>query len=163
MIRTVDWLATFWAALVAALVSLLLYLLFVPAVVGAGNAWAVLRYIASVVMGTEVLPPPATMTAAIALTAIGVHLTLSFVMTAIIAFVLHRWGLITGIVGGAVMGLAFFAINYFTLTALEPHMFAMAHWSVGVVHVVFGAVAGGVYELLEVEPSERDLVQEVSR
>lgn len=155
MIRTVDWIATLWAALYAALVSLALYLLFVPVAVGAGNAWAVLRYLASVALGTEVLPPPATVTAGVALAGIAVHLALSLLMTAVIAFVLHRWGLITGIVGGAVLGLAFFAINFFTLTALEPHMFAMAHWSVGVVHLVFGAVAGGVYEWLELEPDER--------
>jgi hypothetical protein len=87
--------------------------------------------------------------------ALLVHFTLAILMALAIAFVLHRWGLITGVLGGAVFGLVFFGINYYTLTYFFPHFFAMAHWSVVLVHVVFGALAGGVYEWLETEPYER--------
>lgn len=150
--RTVDWSAMVWAGLTAALVSLAMYLFFVPAVVGAGNSAAILRYIASVVLGPDVLTPLGTMSAAVTGVAIITHLALALIMTTIIAFVLHRWGLLTGIIGGALFGLAFFAINFFTFSAIHPHMFAMAHWSVAVVHIAFGALAGGVYELLEDDP-----------
>ena len=152
---SVDWPAAVWAGVLAGIVSFVLYLFFVPAVVGAGNAWAVVRLLGSPLLGTGVLAPPATFDAAALASAIVVHFGLAILMALAIAFVLHRWGLITGIVGGAVLGLGFFAINYYTLTYFFPHFFAMAHWSVVLVHVVFGALAGGIYEWLETEPYER--------
>ena len=56
-----------------------------------------------------------------------------------------------GIVGGALMGLCLYALNYFTLTAVFPWFFAIRSWMMAVGHILFGAVAGGVYEGLEVE------------
>ena len=152
---TVDWTAAVWASLLAGLASFLLYLFFVPAVIDAGNAAAMIRYIASPMLGPEVLPPPATFTASILLASVVVHFTIALAEGLIIAFVLHRWGLVTGVAGGAAFGLIFFLINFYSLTFVYPHMFAMAHWSVLVVHIIFGALAGGIYELLEMEPYER--------
>ncbi|MFN8449032.1 MAG: hypothetical protein U0521_10670 [Anaerolineae bacterium] len=40
-----------------------------------------------------------------------VHYVLSFVFTLIITIVIHRWGLVVGIVGGALLGLALYGIN----------------------------------------------------
>jgi hypothetical protein len=152
---SVDWPAALWAGVIAGIVSFVLYLFFVPAVVGAGNAWVVVRLLGSILLGTSVLAPPATFDAAALVAALVVHFGLAILMALAIAFVLHRWGLITGVLGGAAFGLVFFGINYYTLTYFFPHFFAMAHWSVVLVHVVFGAVAGGVYEWLETEPYER--------
>lgn len=152
--RGVDGGAVLRATVVASLTSLLLYLFVVPMLVGAGNAAIILRYMASVVLGPAVLPPPADLPAIVAATGLAVHFGLSTVMTAIIAFVLHRWGLLTGILGGAAFGAVFFVIIHYTLTALQPHFYAMNHWSVLLVHVLFGALAGGFYELYECEPGE---------
>lgn len=150
----VDGSAVVRATVAASLVALVLYLFFVPAAVGAGNAAIVLRYMSSVAFGEAVLPPPADLSAGIVVTALAVHVGISVVMTAIIAFVLHRWGLITGVIGGAALGVVFFAIIHYSLTLVHPHFYAMNHWSVLLVHAVFGAVAGGVYELYECEPGE---------
>ena len=79
------------------------------------------------------------------------------VTAAVIAFVVHRGGLIGGVLGGAVLGGAFYFINYYTLTYFFPQFFAMKHWSVLASHVVFGALAGGTYELLEDQIFEADL------
>lgn len=154
--RTVDWSAAIWAGLFAGLVAFVLYLYWVPVAVGSGNAWAVMRLIASIALGESVLPPPATFDAAVLAVALAVHLALSVFMAVVIAFVLHRWGLLTGIFGGALFGLVFFAINTQTLTLLAPQLYAMSHWSVALVHAVFGALAGGLYEWFEVEPYERE-------
>jgi hypothetical protein len=54
-------------------------------------------------------------------------------------------------VGGAILGLLLYAINFYTLTFFFPWFFAMRSWPVIVSHIIFGATAGGVYELLEVE------------
>ena len=101
-------------------------------------------------MGDEVLPPPATFDAGILVVALVVHYVLSFVFTAVVVFALHRWGLIIGILGGAVMGLFLFAINFFSFTYFFPQFFAMATWVMVLSHVVFGAAVGGIYETLEV-------------
>ena len=90
------------------------------------------------------------------LAAIAVHYRLAMAMTAVIAYVIHRGGLIGGILGGAVLGLSFYFINYYTLSYFYPQFFAMKHWSVLASHVLFGALAGGVYELLEDQIFEAD-------
>ena len=154
--RGVDTPALIAAIVAASLASLLLYLVFVPAAIGAGDAGVILRYMASVAIGADVLPPPASLTAAIVAIAVAVHVGVSAVMAISIAFVLHRWGLVTGVLGGAALGVVFFAIVHYSLTLIYPHFYAMHHWSVVTVHAVFGAVAGGVYEWLECEPWERD-------
>lgn len=154
-LRGVDGRAMALATLAAAAVALALYLFYVPAAVGAGDATVVLRYMASILLGDEILAPGVSFSALIVLAGLFAHLVVSGLMTWLITFVLHRWGLVTGIIGGALFGLAFFFINHYTLTFVYPHFYAMNHAAVLVVHVVFGAVAGGVYELLEHEPSER--------
>lgn len=152
--RGVDPGAVLRAFLAAAFVSLLLYLFFVPTAVGAGNAAVVLRYMASVLLGSSVLPPPADLGASIVLAALAVHVVVSALMVLIITYVLHRWGLLTGFIGGAAFGLLFFLIIHYSLTYFYPHFYAMNHWSIALVHAVFGFVAGGVYELFECEPGE---------
>ena len=52
---------------------------------------------------------------------------------------------------GAVFGLALYYINVYTLTLLFPWFFMMQAGIFAVTHVIFGAVAGATYELLEVE------------
>jgi uncharacterized membrane protein YjjP (DUF1212 family) len=82
---------------------------------------------------------------------------LALALAAVVAYVVHRGGLIGGILVGAVLGLAFYFIDYYTLTYFFPQFFAMKHWSVIASHVLFGAMAGGVYELLEDQIYETDL------
>lgn len=153
---TVDWRAAFWAALVAGTVFLLLNLLIVPALMGS-SFWIGVRLIASIVLGRDILAPPPTAHGGALAAAIGVHYVLAFLMTAVIAYVVHRGGLIGGILVGALLGLAFYLINYYTFTYFFPQFFAMKHASVVASHVLFGAIAGGVYELLDDDFDETDL------
>jgi hypothetical protein len=78
-----------------------------------------------------------------------VHMALSLVYALVLAFIIHRWGLIVGIVGGALFGLAIYIINYYTFTYLFPWFFPLRSWLVLATHVFFGATAGGIYEALE--------------
>ena len=154
-LKGIDGRAAVRAAIAASLLSLVLYLYLVPALIGAGNAATIVRYMASVVLGASVLPPPADFTPSIVATGLAVHLGLSLLMATIIAFVLHRWGMLMGIIGGVVLGVVFFVIIHHTLTLIYPHFYAMNHWSIALVHALFGATAGGVYELYECEPGEQ--------
>lgn len=55
-----------------------------------------------------------------------VHLVLSLVYALLLAFIIHRWGLVVGIVGGALFGVAIYIINYYTFTALFSLVFSPA-------------------------------------
>ncbi len=150
MRQVVDWSAALWAGLVAGTIFLLLNLFFVPALVG-GNGWITLRYTASLVMGSGVLPPPATFDAGVLVVAVLTHYILSIALSLLLAFIIHRWGLIVGFVGGALFGLALYFIHFYTVTLLFPWFFAVRSLPLLLSYAIFGAVAGGIYETLEVE------------
>ena len=108
----------------------------------------VLRYMASLVLGRGVL----TQTDNILLTAvIGVviHYAFSLLFTILIVIVVHRWGLLVGILGGALLGLAIYGINLYTMTTFVPWFFAINSAVLLLSHVLFGATAGGVYEMFD--------------
>jgi hypothetical protein len=109
------------------------------------------RRVAAIVLGEGVLPPPATFDLTIFLVALLLHLFLSVIYALVLAFIIHRWGLIVGIVGGALFGLALYVVNYYTFSIFFPWFFPVRSWVDVLSHMLFGAVAGGVYEALEVE------------
>jgi hypothetical protein len=125
-----------------------------------GSAWLMPRLLASVVLGKEALPPPATYSTPVLLAALAVHIPLSLGFACLIAYVLHRWGLLVGILGGSLFGLALYAINFYTVAALLPQFSLLKSSAMALAHVVFGALAGGVYELLEVEEFAEEFVEE---
>jgi len=116
-----------------------------------GSPWVVTRLLASLILGSGVLPPPATFTPGTVLVALIVHFALSIGYAMLIAFVLHRWGILVGIVGGALLGLAFYAINFYAISYLFPWFYPMRSWMFAASHALFGAVVGGLYETMEVE------------
>ena len=151
--QLMDFKAAFFAGLIAGAIFLLVLLITYPLATG-GTPWTVFRFIAAIVLGEEVLPPPVSFNAAAVIVGTLLHFALSIFYTFIIAFVLHRWGLIVGIVGGALLGLALYLINFFTFTIFFEWFYVARAWPFSIVHILFGAVAGGVYELLEDESYE---------
>ncbi len=148
MRQVMDWRAAFLAGIIAGVVLLILQLTILPVMTG-DSPWVTLRLIAAIGLGEGVLPPPATLDAGILIVALLLHLVFSILATFVIAFVLHRWGLLVGIIGGAFLGLALYAINYYTFLLYFPWFFPMRSWIALVSHVIFGAIAGGTYEALE--------------
>lgn len=147
MRQLVDWRAALWSGLIAGTIFLLLNLFLSPT----GNAWAMIRLFASVVLGDEILAPPSTFDGTALIVALIVHFALSILYALLIAYVIHRGGLLSGIIGGALLGLALYSINFYTLTLLYPWFFAMRSAVFIGTHALFGALAGGIYEALEVE------------
>jgi hypothetical protein len=139
-----EWRAVPIAGFAAGTVYLLLVALLAP-VLGL-NLSVFLRYCASLVMGSGAVTSTDT---APLLVGMLTHYALSIFYALLIAIVVHRWGLLVGILGGAILGLCIYAINYFTLTLAFPWMFALNTPVLLVCHVAFGAVAGGVYETLD--------------
>ena len=148
--QVMDWRAAFIAGIISGAVLLLLVILAVPAVMG-WNAWIVVRYIASIFMGQTILPPPAAFHLTALIIALITHTIISVGSAILLAFIIHRWGLLIGIIGGAVFGLCLYGINFFSLTYFFPWFFLIKGWPMMLSHVIFGAVAGGIYEALEVE------------
>lgn len=154
MRQLVDWSAAIWAGVVAGVVSFIMLVFVTPLLVGGGNAWFVIRYLASIVLGSSILPPPSTANFGALIVALVVHFVLSILFSLLLAYLIHRWGLLVGIVGGALFGAAIYGINFYSLTLIYPWFFIMRSWPVFFTHLIFGAVAGGVYESLEVEEFE---------
>ncbi|MEM7530611.1 MAG: hypothetical protein AAF639_00420 [Chloroflexota bacterium] len=154
--QLVDWSAAWWAGIIAGLIFLA-YNIFVLPWLWGGNMWVMLRLHASVIWGESVLAPPATFDVGVLLTALITHLIFSVLAAMFIAYILHRWGLIIGIIGGALLGLVIYAINlYASINLLNGILdlfgfFILRNWSFALGHIIFGALAGGIYEALEVE------------
>jgi hypothetical protein len=150
--KVVDFRAVFWAGIISGLVflvvNLLLSLLFL------GTPWIFIRMVAALLLGQDVLPPPASFDPAIFIVALVIHLLLSLVFTTILALMIHKWGLLVGIIGGAIFGLALYAINIYTFSFFFPWFFSLRSWIILLSHVFYGATAGGMYEALEVERFE---------
>jgi hypothetical protein len=143
-----DWKAAVIAGLIAGPIFLLVLLVAYPLVTG-GTPWTVFRFMGAIILGESVLPPPTTFDAGVVVTAVLLHFILSVIYTLVLAFIVHRWGILITVIGGALFGLALYLINFFTFTMFFPWFYPARAWPFSVVHILFGAIAGGVYELLE--------------
>lgn len=143
-----DWRAAVVAGLVAGLLTMLLWVILWALTTG-GSPWTPFHHTAAILMGEGALVPSQTLDLQVVLTGLVMHLLLSLVYAVILAFIIHRWGLIAGIFGGVLFGLCLYVINYFTFSMLFPWFYALRSWFALAGHVFFGAAAGGIYELLE--------------
>jgi hypothetical protein len=143
--KNVMWRAIPIAGVAGGVAHLIVSSLLSSLVLGIGPGM-ILRYAAALVLGPDSL----TETNAVNLV-IGavVHFVISLVLTLVIAIVVHRWGLLVGLIGGGLLGLAFYGINLYAMTVLFPFFFAINSPMLLLSHIVFGVVAGGVYELLD--------------
>ena len=156
MRQVVDWSAAIWAGLIAGLIFLLLNLFYAaPALaldttIGASAA-SFLRLQAAPILGNGA----ASMGFLVVLvTGLAVHFTLAILSALLLAFLIHRWGLLIGIIGGALFGLAFYSINFTIGSYFATWLFALRGTPMVISHMIFGALAGGIYEALEVEEFE---------
>lgn len=143
--RNVMWRAIPFAGLAAGTVHLLTNVILMPLIYDL-DPTLLLRYFASLVLGSNILTDHQSLYLIIG---IVVHYVLSILFTLVIAIVVHRWGLLVGIVGGAILGVAIYLINLYALTAVFQWFYAINNTALLISHVLFGAVAGGVYELLD--------------
>jgi hypothetical protein len=148
--QLVDWSAAVWAGLLAGTAFLLVSLFLIPQLVG-GNAWVMVRLLASIVLGKEILAPPATFDLGALVAGLSTHYALSVAFALLVAYVLHRFGLVVGILGGALLGLALYAVLFYGATLWLPQFFPIVGGGMLVAHVLFGALVGGLYEAFEIE------------
>lgn len=159
--QVMDWRAAIVTGLIVGAVTLLIVLVGYPMITG-GTPWTVFRFIAGIALGHDVLPPPTTFDALSLVVGTAIHLALSIIYTIILALIIHRWGILIGLVGGTLFGLALFLINLSTFVRLFDWFYPLRSWSFLLLHLFFGAVAGGLYELLERDRYVEDVVDEWS-
>lgn len=143
-----DWRAAVIAGLVGGALTMLLWMILWATVTG-GSVWTPFHHVAAILLGEGVLSPSQTLNLRVIMAGTAVHLVLAVLYALLLAFIIHRWELLVGIIAGALFGLALYLVNYYTFTALFPWFFPLRSWIALVGHVFFGVVAGGLYELLE--------------
>lgn len=145
--QVVDWRAAVIAGLVAGVVFLIVAMAWTQATVG--SAWIVPRFVASLVLGPGILPPPATFDATALIVGLLVHLILSVLFGVLIAAVVHRWGMLVAALIGAVIGVTLYFINLYGLSLLTPWIIPYRGTALLVVHMLYGLILGVIYEALE--------------
>jgi len=143
--KNMTWRGVLIASVVAGTVFIVSSLMLTP-VVFEVEASVLLRYFASLLLGSEVLIDDSIF---VQVVGVIVHYVLSFMFTLLIAIVIHKWGLLVGILGGAVLGAAIYGINLYTFTVIFEWFFAIEGTVLLLSHILFGATAGGVYELFD--------------
>lgn len=147
--QLVDWRAAIISGIFSGLAAFCLNILLSSLLLD--SPWVFVRIIASLILGKGVLPPPVDFTWGIFISAAFLHLFIGIIYTCLVAVVIHQWGIIISFIGGALLGLAFYTINFYAFSILFPWFYAFRNWAFLVTHVIFGALAGSIYELLEVE------------
>ncbi len=134
------------ASVIAAIVFLMAEMAMVALIEGQ-SPFGPPRMMAAIVMGRDVLPPPATFDLAIMMVAMMVHLGLSMVLGIVWGLVHSALGLSKWVAVGvaAVFGLLLYVVNFYGFTALFP-WFEMARGTVSAVgHAIFGIALAWAY------------------
>lgn len=143
-----DWSAAIWAGVIAGIVFMMVEMLMVMVFMGE-SPWGPPRMMAAMVMGKDVLPPPATFDMGIMMAAMMVHIPLSIVYGLIVGWIVHRMGSTSVMLIGGVFGLAIYFINFYLVAPVMFPWFTMAqNWVSLVAHLIYGLVLGGAYAAL---------------
>lgn len=146
--RGVNWSAAVWAGIISGAVFMMLEMIMVPVFLE-GSPWGPPRMIAAIVMGQDVLPPPATFDFGILMVAMLVHFPLSVVYSLVLAWIVYRWSTGPAVLVGGAYGLALYLVNFYLLTAVFPWFANARNWVSIFAHVMFGVVAAWAYKALE--------------
>jgi hypothetical protein len=105
------------------------------------------RFAAAIVMGRDVLPPPATFDLRVAAAATALHFALSIVYALAIAPLVASARTPAALGIGALFGTLIFAVNMYGFTAVWPWFAATRDAITLAAHAVFGASAAIAYRL----------------
>ena len=132
------------SGVIAGFIFVILEMIMVPLFAG-GSPWGPPRMIAAVILGSEVLPPPATFEPGMMLVAILVHLSLSIIFGLILAAFIHQLNMARSIYFGLAFGIVLYIINFYIFTEFFPWFVNARNWITVFSHAVFGLTAGWMY------------------
>lgn len=140
-----DWRAAVWAGVIAGVVFMMAEMLLVMLFMGQ-SPWGPPRMIAAMLLGKDVLPPPASFDMGIMMTAMMIHVPLSIVYGLLTGWIVHRLGSTSVLLIGGVLGLAIYFINFYLVApAVFPWFTEAQNWISLVSHLIYGLVFGGTY------------------
>lgn len=152
MNRMSGWHAIIWAGVIAGalatLVQVLLWLFFTddfPV-----TLFRDARLTAALVLGSPVLPPPATFEAGIMLAATLVHFALSVAYAALLVSCTARLGGFPALLAGAGFGVVLYVVNLYGFTEVFPWFAQARSWIALVAHGVFGVTVISGYRCLHI-------------
>jgi uncharacterized membrane protein YagU involved in acid resistance len=142
------WMDGVWAGLIAGVVFMMMEMLLVWLVQGQ-SPWGPPRMIAAMIMGEEVLPPPATFSFGIMMVAMMIHFMFSIIYGLIGAWIVHRFDMLAALGIGAVLGFAIYVVNFHIVVPAMFSWFVGARGGISILsHVVFGMALTGSYVAL---------------
>lgn len=106
------------------------------------------RLTAAIVMGREILPPPATFDWHVMIVATFIHFVISITYSLILACLISRLGMMLSVLAGGFYGLILYGINMYGVTLVFPWFSEVRDWITILTHVVFGISVGASYKLL---------------
>jgi hypothetical protein len=106
------------------------------------------RLAAAMLMGTDVLPPPATFEWKVMVVATLIHFALSIVYGLILAPLISRLSMATSVLAGTGFGLIIYVTNMYGMTLIFPWFSVARDWITLVTHIVFGISLAVPYKLL---------------
>ncbi|TAL54874.1 hypothetical protein [Pandoraea sp.] len=149
--RKPDWAAAATAGFAACAFFSAVEMLAVLLVTGQ-SPWIPSRMVAAILLGTGVLPPPATFDVTVVAAALAVHFALGVGLGLILGAIVAPFRLDSDVatvsIAGAVFGLAVYLFNFYVMTDVFPWFAASRGWLMLAGHLVFGAFAGYMYWLL---------------
>jgi hypothetical protein len=110
------------------------------------------RFAAAIVLGSGVLPPPASFDPGIMMIAAVVHFALAIAYALLLAWLIANLRMRTSLVVGAAFGLSVYALNMYGFTAVFPWFASSRDWITTLTHLVFGMVLAAVYRIAAKPP-----------
>jgi hypothetical protein len=106
------------------------------------------RLAAALLLGTGVLPPPATFDSVVIAAATAVHGALSLAYVGVVAWLVGPRPPATAALIGALFGIALYVVNMYGFTLVLPWFAAARDWITVVAHVAFGVSGALAYRAL---------------
>jgi hypothetical protein len=106
------------------------------------------RLTAAILMGPEVLPPPASFNWNVMIVATFIHFFISVACGIILAYLAFRLDRLFSLLMGAIFGMVIYMINMYGFTSIFPWFSIARDWITFFTHIVFGVCLAGVYKQL---------------
>ena len=148
-----DWAASGWAGLAAGAAFILIQT-FLGALFGGGSSTDAVRRIASLALGSSVMPAGENFTVLVFLAAAAVHIPLSLIYARVLAALIDGMSMGRSLAAGLAFGLGLYFVNYYVFSGLFPWFVTARGPAALVAHAAFGLLAAGIYTRLARRPDE---------